>query len=233
MKSILIVTHCWRYSRALRWQLDSLLRYPPKSCEVCYLLVCHEGDNLTLAYNGEFTAAPRASNVFLFAEIHCNLENVLCRGRRRDWAARNNQHDIVWFADADYVFGPGCLDALAEADLSASPLWFPRMTRISKDHSTGDRYLQRGPDVQDLYPDDFAPKRERMAIGGIQIVPGEVARERGYLPPGYVDRPRADGKFQFRSDIAFRKMLGTAGKPLELPNLYRIRQTTSGVVDTL
>lgn len=230
-----IVTHCWRYSRVLTYQLSSLVLNRPKDCEVVFTVYFSPDDWATL-------------RVLNFRWTHRGLQHLrtrplspaklLNRAIGRNLAAKQTTADLVWFTDCDYVFGPGCLDALAAMDLpTEKKLFYPRTTQINVDHATGDAYAARAHKlaVLDIDPADFKPEHPGKAIGGIQIVPGNVAREYGYCPDEKrYQRPIDGKKFRFSSDITYREILNVGGgTPIELPNLYRIRQTNSGKVDSL
>ncbi len=105
--------------------------------------------------------------------------------------------------------------------------------RISYDEAREIISRQGGKKVYEINPDDFMPSKHR-AIGGLQIVPGDVAREFGYCKDTKWQSPVTNETWQdTRGDRAFRGILGTKGLPIHLPNLYRIRQTTEGEVDTI
>jgi hypothetical protein len=239
VRTVEIISHCWQYSRVLNYQLSSLVLNPPKRVVVRLVVYYSLDDSNTQAV------------VTLFAHLESTKEwlhglwmkkpFLLNRSIGRNMAARHSTADLVWFCDCDYFFGPGCLDALADvpldpADPEYSPLYFPRVTYYNKDHANGDGYARRAavPDVYDIDPADFIEHRSKRAIGGIQIVPGDVARAKGYCPDISKWQTPTDGdKMLFGSDVPFRRSLGTGGKAIDIPNCYRIRQTTEGVVDTL
>lgn len=247
MRTVEIISHCWRYSRALTYQLSSLVLNPPKRVRVYLFVFCHETDRPTMDVlklfsgplwshlNADDQISPRLIYIYPL-----NIGMILNRSICRDLRAKMTEADLVWFCDCDYFFGPGCLDALADVPLDPaeegySPLYYPRVTFYNKDHANGDAYSLRAavPGVYDIDPADFVEHRPRRAIGGIQIVPGDVARREGYCPNHRKWQTPCDTWKQTGADRVFRKILGTNGKPIDMPNCYRIRQSTEGVVDTL
>jgi hypothetical protein len=117
-----------------------------------------------------------------------------------------------------------------------SRLYFPRVTLFNITKASGDAYSDRAvvPGIYDIDPADFVEHRPSKAIGGIQIVPGDVARRYGYCDgQENLLRPVTDGRWQVtRGDTAFREILGTRGRAIDLPNCYRIRQSVEGEVDS-
>jgi len=235
MKSIEIVSHCWRYSRALNYQLASLLLHPP-AAQVT-LTVCYSTeDRLTgEVLNWSFPLFG-GGNVRIQYRAQ-EIPELLNRSIGRHRAALASRADLVWFADCDYWFGPGCLDTLATMDVpdESTPLVFPGTILQNATRENGDEYALRvagGPCLPDIDPADFVPARVRKAIGGLQIVRGETARRVGYCPNS--QRPVRGDRWQTtRGDVEFRSILGPRGTPITLPNLYRIRQSVERQCDTL
>lgn len=231
--SVEVVTHCLsgpngQYAKLLAWQIHSLLDHPPQNCEVV-LSVCYaDGDDATLhvlqsAVHSELwlTVHPR--------KLPANL--LMQRPIGRHLCAKTTKADVVWMVDVDYLPLAGCLDSLSQVLDRPERLFFPRQTLISRDHATGDAYLARDP-ASGIDPADFVPKIERKAIGGIQIVRGDTAREHGYC--GHLakyQRPAPDDCqtiIGFGADAAYRRQLGTPGTPIDVPNLYRLRHSVTG-----
>lgn len=246
MKTIEIVTHCWRYSRVLAYQLSSLVLHPPRTCRVVIHVYSCANDEPTARIPPAFMKLlDWLRSAIRLRWSTMPQEELLNRAIGRNQAAKQSRADIVWFADCDYVFGEGCLDTLASLDLSGSKLFYPRQTLVNEPQAKGDEYAAAvdpaNPRIVDIDPTDFQPTkpgRPHRAIGGIQIVPGDVARQYGYCPDvGKHQRPVKGEAFKRnRSDTTFRRILQNSppgGTPIDLPNLYRIRQTQFGQVDTL
>ena len=236
-----IITHCYRYSRVLTYQLSSLVLNPPPfevSCTIFY----NEDDK------------PTSEVLDYFQSLHHDRFSILCwplskeelmrREIGRNTAASLSLADLVWFADADYVFGPGCLAALEEYHFEDDVIYHPQEVQINTTHAFGDQYARMvtKPETIDIDPEDFMPKRHNFAIGGLQIVTGNTARKHGYCPDDKKLQSPADTWQDTKGDFRYRKIIQAAreesGRPpldgkLVLPNLYRIRQTVAGEVDTL
>jgi hypothetical protein len=162
-------------------------------------------------------------------------ERVFRRSFGRNQAALATTADWVWFADVDMCFRGNCLDELASHPCGQSaPLVYPRMIRISHSHEAGESALDRvasGPALIDIDPTEFVPWRYDRAIGGVQIVLGDVARSRGYCNGRrrLLKVPSSFGGFS--DDIAFRRSLGTEGTPIDLDGVYRIRHVNRLPID--
>lgn len=232
-----IVTHCYsgpngQYAKLLAYQLRSLLDHPPEQVTSRLTIFYPEIDRLVYkllsACLDEIDSIPRSVVIAGFAQ---NMRLAFQRPIGRDLAARNTSADVIWFADCDYLFGPGCLDSLAKIAGHTEPLFFPRTTLINRDHATGDSYISAVP-LKSIEPADFVPKVEKKAIGGIQIVPGDVARKYGYCPNiAKYQRPApadCDTIIGFGADSAYRRQLGTPGTPIDIPNLFRLRHSQTG-----
>jgi len=245
MRKLEIVLHCYRYSRCLSYLLSSLEINRAPSAQIQATVFWNSDDRPTLDVlryfneHGEMGRWPKypGDQPALYLQSHAlELPRLLRRAIGRNMAALRTRADLVWFCDGDYVFGPNCLETLATMDLPESKLWYPREVMISKTHALGDAASLKaaaGPGIYHINPTDYMPSKHR-AIGGLQIVPGDVAREFGYCRATKWQNPVKDGKWaDTRGDKTFRNILGTKGTPISLPHLYRIRQSVEGVVDTL
>jgi hypothetical protein len=220
-----IISHCWQYGRQLTHQLSSLLLFAPSTVNVVMTVVFASEDHSTKEVLDYFEA-------FEAPHIRWNWccltrEKVFRRAFGRNQAALATTADWVWFADADMCFRSSCLDELAgQLRGQSTPLVYPRIIRISHSHEAGESALNRvatGPALIDIDPAEFVPWRYDRAIGGVQIVPGDIARSRGYLNGRrrLFKVPISFGGFS--DDIAFRRSLGTDGSPINLDGVYRIR----------
>jgi hypothetical protein len=249
-KSLTIVTHCWRFSRVLNYQLSSLVLHLPKKMRVSIEVYCNQDDGPTkkvLDYFRPLLTPKDEDDPTGLITINLPLPTLWNRTIGRNQAALACDTDLIWFADADYCFGEGCLDALCDLDLTErhfaevvphwrSLLYYPAWSWINNTHELGDQYALRAkrPGLYDINPKDFKVEKYKKAIGGIQIVPGEVAKQYGYCKGDERRlRPSPNGWKQTHEDGAFRKSLGTKGTSVELPNLYRIRQLVQWQVDTV
>ena len=229
-----IVSHCWRYTRLLRYQLSSLVLHPPTRLQVLMTVFLTEEDQDTVATLDYFARHEKSTQVVI-RPWFLPREQLFMRLIGRNLAALATEADWIWFADCDYVFGPDCLDSLTDAVVNTeSPLVFPRTVLKNRSHALGDRAIAEaagGPRVMDIEPDDFEPTRYRRAIGGVQITSGDVVRQIGYCRDCRRQHRIASSWKSTKDDVQFRRSLGTAGKAIELPNLYRLRHSVCGQRD--
>jgi hypothetical protein len=241
-----IVSHCYamelpQYAALLNYQLSSLRLYPPRLCDALVDVCCLGlGSYCTdTAVRGVLEFHRRSWEEDARVAVGYTCYDLADLGRRaigRNNAARASEGDIVWFSDVDQVFGEGCLDRLATMEWpKGATMVFPRQVMIHKDHATGDKAAEiamrnLGHSLDITSPDDFVPKDYARAIGGVQIVRGDFARQYGYLGlPGYEKwlRPNEKPFGSFRDDIAYRKFCLKHGtiEPVDLPGLYRMRHS--------
>lgn len=231
-RSITLVSHCWSppgcdlYAQHLKWQIASLISYPPQ-CNIDYV-VCiapADKDNATWCviesfWNKGYTVA--------FDILVLDLPQLLRRAIGRNMVAKRCESDIVYYVDADYAWGPGCLDTLADQVGPDDQLCSPATVLQNIDHETGDRMVNEARDtlLPWIDPSLFRPRGRRLAIGGLQIVGGNHARQHGYLDGTKWTQPvdASKGWHQTDEDMRFRKQFeGVPTKFIELPNLYWIR----------
>lgn len=229
-----IVTHCYaerlpQYAAFLRYQLMSLFEHPHEVgvlIEVCSWV----GDGATnRVLDGLFRKKVVGSANTAVVCQNLSPEMLFRRSIGRNAAAVKSPAELVWFTDVDHVFGEGCIDQLWswwQSQTDWFSLAFPRQIWICKDHATGDRYAETCGEVID--PSDFVPKHYGRAIGGVQIVPGSLARRHGYLNDFPQHRRPSSRPFgDFRDDVKFRSWCGEQGRIARIPSLpvYRLRHT--------
>jgi hypothetical protein len=235
-----IVTHCYsgpgsggQYTQHLKWQFASLVHYsaPVKVClSVCYTT---EGDR--------YTAQRLARMERMLSEMdgleHLHLKlirltpgQLFRRAIGRNYAALHSTARVVWFTDVDYLFGPKCLQTLAKLASNETGLIYPERLLISKDHATGAAAVKREERNQlpKIKKREFAERRQRLCIGGVQIVGGDLARAEGYCQGTKWVEP-VDPAAGFRScacDKAYRRGRGAEHRPI--PSVYRLRHELDG-----
>ncbi len=226
-----IVSHCWRYHRLLSYQLSSLVLHPPKGCRVTMTVFHTPSDQGTVRTLEHFSS--RAPPGVEWSWRPLSPGELFRRGIGRNRAALATSADWIWFSDCDVIFHEGALDAAAEvlAEQDAI-LCFPRTHGVTELLDPEHAWLQpegNGEDqIVDVDPDAFVPEIRQKAVGGFQIVRGDVARAVGYCRsiPLY-QKPAVRWRKTYE-DRALRWILGTQGTPVEIPGLYRIRHRVKG-----
>jgi hypothetical protein len=228
-----VVTHCWRYSRLLTYQLSSFLLNPTTRTNVSVTVFCAEPDEDpdTWEVLKFFSQQPAVAGV-RFQWRPLEKPNLFRRAIGRNMAALETKADWVWFADCDMVFGRDSLDSLNETltDIDAD-LVFPRRIHVSRTHQLGDMAIQRleSPQLTDITQEDFVCRRYSRAIGGVQIVRGDLARRIGYCNDTKHQTPTNGEKWlNPRGDTAFCRFVGTKGHPVQIPNVFRLRHSKRG-----
>lgn len=233
--TIRIVTHCYaielpQYASFLSAQLWSIKNYAPEGTKVT--IVTNMEDKRTIdVYNQWKYQIPEGSVHLLF--LH--QKELFNRAIGRNMVALKQNENVVWFTDADHVFGEGCLQSVLlqiKAKHHMKHIYYPNRIKIHKDHQLGDECWQKleKEGKFEINENDFEKKRYNRAIGGVQIVPGHLAREHGYLNDYPQFRQPTDGSKPFPSfvdDVKFRGFCHNrwGSFPLQVPNLYRLRHT--------
>lgn len=230
-----IVAHCYRYSRLLAYQATSLIDHPPPAgMRVRYTVFYTPSDSRTVDMLDWFVSYGAG---WIEWRLHALPPPELYRraiGRNR--AALATEADWIWFADCDYVFGPQCLASLPEVLGSVPldpPLVYPRYThRTTQEH--GDELIDQvtEPGMYRLPPDaKLETEKNVRAIGGIQILRGSVARERGYLNNSRRWQQPIEFWQRTWDDTAFRRVLKTRGRPVLIADMHRVRHSKRGRLD--
>lgn len=245
-RTVEIIVHCYAEKRAefaklLNAQIGSVLKWPPK-CKVILHVVSVYNDQHTTEIIHSYSQKFQTQVIQPYAHIPlsfpaANLQrhlrlyhlpkcDVMRRSVARNIISKKTSGDVVWFADCDYVFGEGCLDALAACEFKG--LAYPGSAMIHKSHQIGDAELARSkPGELTLDLSLFEPWRVKFAIGGLQIVDGATARL-GYLDGSRWSKPVPDAQdfLDTKEDRIYRGKFEKSTK-LTLPNLYRLRHSAS------
>lgn len=228
-----IVSHCYRYASLLRYQLSSLVLLPPPSGVEITATVFHTpSDEATCAVLEWFLGQNVPGVCWNWQSLP--VPELCRRSIGRNQAALATQADWVWFTDADYWFTTACWSALSRLGIQEGPLLYPRRVMTHIEHVLGDRAIlqarQQSGGLLSTEESEYAARRMKRAIGGIQIVRGAVCREKGYLPDhSRAQAPAREAAFErCREDVWFRKSLGTSGRSVDLPGVYRIRHSQNG-----
>ncbi len=228
--SIEIVSHCWRYTRLLTYQLSSLFSNPPVTVEVLMTVFLTESDEPTVRVMDFFEQHATPQNIRV-RRWTLPQKELMQRAIGRNLAAKATVADWVWLADCDYYFGEGALDAIPDAFASKrTELLYPKRI-YGTDHPTGDRLIEDAsgePRLLTINPDDFTPLKYSRAIGGVQIVRGDTLRTKGYCSGSKLLK-RRPGKWRDTvGDVHFRRTLNSRGVKAPIPNVFRIRHSQRG-----
>lgn len=235
-----IVTHCWKYWRALTYQISSLILYPPAYCDVLLTIYCNPSEDANTAKRLEQIAGWKLPHNVRYREQVLEKKLLCRRAIGRNKAALATEADLVWFIDCDMTIGDGALDALSNQTWLRTDgvLFHPRHVGVPT-QERGDEILMDATEVDgpcDVDPEDFGTMRYNRAIGGVQIVDGDVCRKDGYIPKSRRYQRPADEWARTFEDKAFRHHLNGlygsgSGLRLQLPNVRRIRHTKRGRLD--
>jgi len=238
MKTIEIVTHCYSgdevpiYHHLLRHQLASLAEVHKDGIEVTLSVYFNRQDMATVDVLKDFVL-PRenrdvTSGPLRINPCHLEKEALFRRAIGRNRAACLTSADVVWFTDVDYCFFRDSLkDAYYECLGAEENMVFPQYVNIHEKHEYGDELINDPSKPIDLTK--FVLRREKRAIGGIQIVKGDWCRKNGYLK-GTKWTKGVDPSQGFRSckgDVPFRKQVGPS-KAAAILDVYRIRHSRAG-----
>jgi len=213
----------------MKWQWASLVNY---TCEhtVDYVVFFSEKDAATKAMLEQCIQLEPA-DVYL-RPISIPPHQLFRRAIGRNIRALATDASVIWFTDIDYMFGPDCLDTVCKLVSPEDKLCMPEKYWINIDHETGDKMLDDYRHLKlPLIPRQlFMERKQKIAIGGLQILGGDTAREIGYLNKTKYQDPVPE-HFGFRSckcDSAFRRYNDLKPTRMNIPNLYRIRHTEAG-----
>ena len=238
-KSIEIVSHVYDppgldvYSQLLKWQFASLYHNPPPvptTLTVCYT---REDAKTTAMVKqiGAIIDSQDCEPVTLRA-LDFPPGSLFRRAVGRNFCALQSPADVIWFTDVDYCFGPSCLRAVAELTGLDTQLVMPAHVQISTNHGMGDEdvFYGRDVDLPKIDPARFSERRQRICIGGVQIVGGHLARKIGYLHgTKWVKPVPEDAGFRScRGDKAFRRLNKLAAERIKIPSVYRLRHSRDG-----
>ncbi len=227
--SLEIVSHCWKYSRMLAYQLSSFVLYPPSKLAVRITVFYAESDAETVAllkFIGEHVIPNLVWNWQPLPE-----EQLFRRSIGRNRAALVTQADWIWMTDCDIVFHKGCLDSLAEVLLGKTDaLVFPQDVLITELLPDSAPMLRDRPALalREIDTNLFHSQPRDRAKGPFQIMHGDVARAIGYCDRiGLYQTPAAHW-CKCYEDRAFRWLLETQGTPVNIVNACQIRHVEKG-----
>lgn len=236
--SVHIVTHAYsmqlpQYAVFLRAQLSSLVLYS-ENVDARIIVCFMPEDEAVVKVLDSFADSFGRSLI----RLPLNYGELTRRSIGRNKAALASTGDLVWFADADYFFGPGCLSTLDSMWSHYPPVTRPRLlfpdgVKIQATHQLGDEFWKKHQDADGLIKPDFSEfihKPYYKAIGGAQIANGDDARQFGYLnehPHWQVPNPVGTKAFCTVDDTKYRRAISRRGQVerISLPGLYRLRHS--------
>ena len=239
-----VVSHCWNYTRALAYQISSLIQNPPLHARTRLTVVWCPDDEPT-AQLVEAAQQWSLPNTVMLNFVALPRERAVRRAIGRNAAAIETQAEVVWFADCDMLFGTGTFDELLRLFVGDTSLVlaFPKWVKATT-HEDGDKLIAavEMPIVQPLASPqtDCIKWYYNRAIGGVQMVAGLAARKHGYLPrtakwqtptqPGQAIWYRTYEDTRYRAYLGKRENVHRRGKgaKIHLPNVYRIRHSERG-----
>jgi len=234
-KTILFVSHCYamehgHFARAMMLQAASLASYEGPH-QIIYGLCYSSNDWITTNKMTEIISWPPSIELLL-SPMPVKMLGKRCNGR--NLLAKITSADVVWFTDVDHLFTAECVNALLAMDWPGDvSLRYPGLIQISRDHETGDRTMNQHaasfPHTFKIDSGDYVDKKYNRAIGGVQIVSGQYAREHGYLDGTSWIGPCEKPFRSFKDDIAFRDRCKQHGRAerIDLPGIYRVRHLTT------
>lgn len=230
-----VVSHCYamnldHYAAHLCYQWSSFLLNKPEKCDVIATVCTCKDDEITDRVVAWFLR----NTPLNIRQIILDRRSIGRRAIGRNIAALGSKADYVWFADVDQFYGPGCLDQLVSLEWPETVVMvFPRMVKINNDWVTGDGYvgsLARDPHIVNINDEDFKQWHYNRAVGGVQIVKGDFARQYGYLNNNKRWQAQVEPFQSCREDPHYRRYCSKFGKIIrvDLHWMYRLRHTIAG-----
>lgn len=231
-----LVSHCYcppgldQYAQQLRVQAASLIHNKPQLCDVRLTICYTQHDEATAQVIDELMTWNWPYTVEL-GLLLLDRSMLFRRAIGRNLRAKDTDADIIWMTDVDYFFGAQCFNDLVRV-WEQQPLSMPAHILIHRDHETGDVELARMR-KQSLPEADlslFVERKQKICIGGVQIISGEWARRHGYLDGTRWVQPVGEeaGFRSCRCDKAFRSHNELSAVRLPIRGVHRLRHTRDG-----
>ncbi len=224
-----IVSHCWKYSHLQDYQLSSLVLHPPQNCDVTMTVFHSSEDERTVELLKFFDQQTPANVTWNWCPLP--KEQLFRRAIGRNLAAKATTADWIWFTDCDQLFHAGCLDAVnQELQGRQDTLVYPTEVHCTRLLEDDDQVLTATsePAVVDIDASQFVPVTHSRAIGALQILHGDVARQVGYCDAIKFYQQPVEHWHKCYEDRALRWLLGTDGVPIHVPGIYRIEHVRKG-----
>ena len=225
-----VVSHCWNYAHLLAYQLSSVVQHPPTEMKLT-MTVCYCDEDISTVELLEFFSRQSVPNV-TWNWLPLERSELMRRAIGRNRAAMASTADWVWFTDCDLLFHEGCWTRLPTALRGRTePLVYPLEERCTSMLASDDAMLTaatHGPQLVEIVPERFEVQRPKKATGPLQIVRGDLARKFGYCDAIKCYQTPTDRWRKTYEDRAFRWLLGSHGRPIEVPGVYRIKHIEKG-----
>ncbi len=225
-----IVSHCWKYSHLLIYQLSSLVKFPPENIDITMTVFYSPEDHATQKLLAFFSQQNIAGIEWNWMTLP--TQSLYRRGIGRNLAALKTKADWVWFTDCDLMFRQECLDTLAQRlQGRQDALVFPDQERTSELLSEDNPLLKTAgvaTQILDIDSESFTVKHPQKATGPLQIAHGDVCRAVGYCRNLKIYQQPSEHWCKAHEDRAFRWLLQTEGIPVSVPGVYRIRHREKG-----
>lgn len=230
-----IVTHCWRYWRCLTYQASAIFYNPPdRDISLTLNIVATLEDIATCKRIDQLNSLAWPAHVKIVV-TYLPKERLLCRGIGRNQVALQSTADVVWFTDCDYlIHGTSLHDIKLLMSSPENSFIFPEKI-YGTTHEVGYDLIQdatnwNGP--RKISRGHFTEVMKiKRAIGGVQIVSGDLCRKYGYIKDSKEwDKPALKWKRAFE-DVRFRKLLVSEGhqaKKVQIADILRIRHPVAG-----
>ena len=230
--SLEIVSHCWKYTNYLAFQLGSLLSNPPPAgLQLTMTVFFSTEDKATTALLKQVGALSIPGIQWNWQELPPTY--LFRRTIGRNFAAKSSKADWVWFTDCDETFQQGCLASLC-TQLPDCPehLVFPqteyRTAPLDDEELRVDLKADDWREKLAALPLEFHGSRMTRATGPLQITRGDIARQFGYCDAVSCYQYPEDSWAKAHEDRVFRWLLGTNGTAIDIPGVYRIQHTRKG-----
>ena len=178
-----------------------------------------------------------ADRMFYFNPVILPREQLFRRAIGRHMRSQECTSDVIWYCDADHYCGEGCIDYICEHVQDDGRLYGPGRVLISTDWQTGDAQAHAGGDWPRIHGEHgFKWQRNKVLIGGSQILGRETAKRLGYLgdQPKWQRPVDPEKPFAcFRDDSSWRRQHFPLEKQMQVklavPNVYRLRHSKSSI----
>ncbi len=227
-----IVSHCWKYTDYLAFQLGSLLANPPPdTMRVTMTVFFSSEDKPTLELLKKIQTQTLPNIEWNWQELPPAY--LFRRTIGRNFAAKSTKADWIWFTDCDETFQAGCLETLSAtlpqcSELLIYPATEYRTVPLHDDEIQVNLGTTDWREKIASLPLTFHGTAMTRATGPLQITRGDIARKFGYCDAVSCYLYPEDSWSKAHEDRIFRWLLGTRGTAIDIPGVYRIQHARKG-----